>query len=110
MLSPQESQKLQRMLGLLRAGMRKEIKRLKQGEGNGSLVTDQLMQMDISRWNDEQVVLKLLRELWLKEQVISGMGQPEAEMMLSILDDESVLLGLEGSLAGADDESSAPAA
>ncbi|MBV9789710.1 MAG: hypothetical protein JOZ51_16095, partial [Chloroflexi bacterium] len=109
-LSPQQSQKLRRMVGLLQAGMRKEIKRLKQGEGNGHLLTDQLMQMDISSWNDEQVVLKLLRELWLTEHVNSGMPQPDAEMMLSILDEESVLLGLEDSLAGADAQSSAPAA
>ena len=101
-LSPQQSAKLQRMSALLQAGLRKEITYLKSGQANGDLLTDQLLHLDIASWNNEGVVLRLLKELWLKEQVASGMARDAAETMLTILDEESMLLGLESALADGD--------
>jgi DNA segregation ATPase FtsK/SpoIIIE-like protein len=98
-IAPQQSKKLMRMLSLLQQGMRKEMERLKEGNGSSELVTAKLVQMDFGRWNDEKTLMELLKELWKNEKIASGLPEEMVSSLFSVMDDESILQEIEASLA-----------
>jgi DNA segregation ATPase FtsK/SpoIIIE, S-DNA-T family len=116
---PAERQKITRMLAVLQHGMRKELEILKQGNGahkqpengeqesgdgeheqpgNGTheLITAKLMQFDIGSWNNPEVLVGLLKDLYVRQQEAIGLDAATAKSMTEYLDDESLLLALEG--------------
>jgi DNA segregation ATPase FtsK/SpoIIIE-like protein len=100
--SPQQSKKLNQMQAILRRGVRQEVTSLKQGNGQQSLLMEQLVQ-SLDRWNDEEVVVKLLRELCVKQHMEMGLDKTAAEQMTAAMNEDSLLLMLEGSLPAEDD-------
>lgn len=97
-VSPQRSEKLNRMVSVLQRGMRKEITHLKQGNGQETLITEQVVQGGPDSWQNEETVVKLLGELWVKQQVEMGLPKEVVEMMLTSMDHDSLLFALEDSL------------
>lgn len=97
--TPQQSAKLRRMITLLQAGMRKELARLQGGNGDGAegwLTTALVEQMNASNWQDEALVIPLLKDLWIKEQMATGIySREDAEEMFNTWDIDSVLSMLE---------------
>jgi DNA segregation ATPase FtsK/SpoIIIE, S-DNA-T family len=97
--APQPTAKTQRMLALIQAGMRKELTRLQDGNGNGAeglLTTTLVQQMDVGNWHDEAVLMPILKDLWIKEQVATGVYSAEdAEDAFNTWDIDSVMDMLE---------------
>ncbi len=94
-VSPQRSEKLNRMVSVLQRGVSKEIAHLKQGNGQDLLITERLVQAGPDSWQSEESVVKLLGELWVKQQVEMGLPKEVVEMMLSSMDRDSLLFALE---------------
>ena len=110
--TPVQRQRSERMLALLQTGMRREMAAMHQGNGehtngeaqaNGSngadLITAQLIDLDLARWNDPQALLGLLKSLYIKNQQASGLDAELAKSMTEFLDEESLLLALESDAA-----------
>lgn len=92
----QQSPHMQRMVGLLQKCMKREIERLDgNGDGNG-LVTARFIQMEILPQSDEGSLLALLKDVWRNEKRALGMDDSFIAIMLDSLDDESLLLEIEG--------------
>jgi DNA segregation ATPase FtsK/SpoIIIE, S-DNA-T family len=102
--APEERQKIERMLVLLQDGMRDELEELKQGNGEheengngeGELITAKLIQLDIRSWNNPEVLVGLLKDLYIKKHQSIGLDIATARSMTEYLDEESLLLALEG--------------
>jgi hypothetical protein len=97
-LTPQNSAKMTRMMTLLQLGLKKELEDFKENNGSGDLVTTKLIELDMTRWQSEPVLMDLLREVWINEQRRMGMPNELLEIMIADMDDESILLGVEGAL------------
>ena len=118
---PAERQKITRMLAVLQHGMRQELELLQQGNrehtqpengeaapgdsehdqpgnGNGTheLITAKLMQFDIGSWSKPEVLVGLLKDLYVQQQQAIGLDAATAKSMTEYLDDELLLLALEG--------------
>jgi hypothetical protein len=93
--TPQQSEKLTRMMTLLRKGMQKELQSLEADNGADDLVTAKLVQMEMNNWYDENALLELLKELWFKEKTASGMPEEVVQSLASVMDEESLLMEVE---------------
>jgi hypothetical protein len=98
------NEKVMRLLELLRLGMRKELARLEEGNGDADLITARLVELDMTRWMHEGTLMGLLKEVWKKEKRASGLPDDMVEMTFSVMDDESILLDIENALAPAEEE------
>ncbi|MEO7908767.1 MAG: FtsK/SpoIIIE domain-containing protein, partial [Roseiflexaceae bacterium] len=108
---PAEQRQITRMLAVLQHGMRQELELLKQGngehtqpgngehaDGNGAheLITAKLMQLDIGSWSNPEVLVGLLKDLYVQQQESIGLDATTAKMTTEYMDDESLLQALEG--------------
>jgi DNA polymerase III delta prime subunit len=102
--SPRQSKLVQRSIRLLRIGMRKEIERLKAGDGaqDGAdrLITEKVVQME--DWNnlDEIRLSHLIRDLWMNEKIASGFPEDTAKVIADSMEHEAFMQELEASLIG----------
>jgi hypothetical protein len=78
------------------------------GNGNAPavLVLEQLLQEDLTSWNNEETIEKLLRELWVKQQLAGGLPPDFIDSVYRDMNTDSLLLALESSLASGDGEPS----
>jgi hypothetical protein len=53
------------------------------------------MQLDIGSWNDPEILVGLLRDLYIKQQLSIGIDAVTAKSMTDYLDEESLLMALE---------------
>jgi DNA segregation ATPase FtsK/SpoIIIE-like protein len=100
MVTSQQNARTIRMMNLLQRSMQKELAHL--GEGNGSaaeLITAKLVQMDMGHWNNADTLLQLLKEVWVKEKRASGLPDELIQTLVSVLDEESLLLEIEAAVA-----------
>jgi len=93
--TPQQSEKLSRLMSLLQKGMQKELESLEAGNGSDDLITAKLIQMEMNSWYDENTLMELLKEVWFKEKTASGMPEDVVQSLASVLDEESLLLEVE---------------
>ena len=93
--TPQQSEKLTRLMSLLQKGMQKELERLEAGNGADDLITAKLVQMEMNSWYDEKALLELLKEVWVREKKESGMPDTVVQSLVSVLDEESLLMEIE---------------
>ena len=94
--SPMVSAKAQRMLGILQSGMRKELEHLQGENGNGNLITLQLVLQDINKWNDEAVLTDLMRELYVKQSGVTGPLEEIIRGLAAQMDADGLMLNFEG--------------
>ncbi|HEY0607058.1 MAG TPA: FtsK/SpoIIIE domain-containing protein [Herpetosiphonaceae bacterium] len=71
------------------------------GNGNGhpALVLEQLLLEDPGSWNDEETIVKLLRELWVRQQRAAGLPAEFIDSLYRDMDTESLLHALEGAFS-----------
>ncbi len=93
--TPQQSEKLRKMLGLLQRALREELVKLGDGDGTADLVTTKLVQTDAARWQDETTVMALLKDVWRNKQKSTGLPESSIDTLISMMDDASVLLEVE---------------
>jgi len=93
--TPQQSEKLTRLMSLLQKGMQKELESLEAGNGSDDLITAKLIQMEMNNWYDEKALLELLKEVWFREKTASGMPEDVVQSLASVMDEESLLLEVE---------------
>ncbi|MBA3470713.1 MAG: NACHT domain-containing protein, partial [Herpetosiphonaceae bacterium] len=103
--SPAQSARVAMMRSLLQRGMQRELARLKNGHGTedgagaATLITEQLIGIDMVGWSNEDLLGKLLKELWLKEQLASGLPKEVIDALAGVLDGDSLLLELDSLLS-----------
>jgi len=68
--------------------------------GHASLVLEQLLQLELDDWNDEETIKNLLGELWKNQQRASGVPNEVVGTLYGTMDLDSILLSLEGEYAG----------
>jgi len=96
--TPQQNGKVLRLMSLLQRGLRKELENLEEGNGAGKAVVAKFLQLGPGSWNNEQTLMDLLKEVWVKEKKASGLPEEVIQVTFSVMDDESILLDLEASL------------
>jgi DNA segregation ATPase FtsK/SpoIIIE-like protein len=94
--SPMVSAKAKRMLGILQSGMRKELEELQGENGNGNLITLQLVLQDVNKWNDEAVLTALMRELYVKQSGVTGPLEEIIRGLASEMDADGLMNTFEG--------------
>ncbi|RME69678.1 MAG: hypothetical protein D6784_18010 [Chloroflexi bacterium] len=102
---PQQSERLLRLMSLLRRGLQQELARLREGNGAADLVTARLLALDVASWTNEETLMELLREMWIREKQASGLPDEVIQATLSVMDDESILMDIEASLPEGKEES-----
>jgi hypothetical protein len=93
-----QSPKLQRIVATLQRGLRQELEHLKGGNGHEPLLTAGLVAAGPEAWHNEELLVSLLRELWVRQQVKDGMPGDNARVMLATLDLDSLIFSLEDAL------------
>ncbi len=94
---PQQSKKAARILAILQQSIRREVERFKENNGASELVAVKLMEMNPASWNDENVLIELLKELWKQEKKASGLPEEVVNSLFSVMDDESIMQEIEAS-------------
>jgi DNA segregation ATPase FtsK/SpoIIIE-like protein len=90
------SKSADRQLALLRRGMRWELEQPREDEQE--LLVAQFAGLEPTQWSDPAALLPLLRELWLRRLSRQGLDPDMAREAIAGLDDESLLIALEGEL------------
>ena len=85
-----------RVQALVWAQARSEVEHLKQGNGHGALIVERLTQLEGDGLNREEVRIELLRELYVRQQEQLGLDMESVRAMMEWLDEESLLISLEG--------------
>ena len=96
--TPQQNGKVLRLMSLLQRGLRKELENLEEGNGAGKAMVAKFLQLGPGSWNNEQTLMDLLKEVWVKEKKASGLPEEVIQVTFSVMDDELILLDLEASL------------
>ncbi|MCB0205185.1 MAG: hypothetical protein KDH89_10245, partial [Anaerolineae bacterium] len=99
--TPEQSAKMTKMLSILQRALQEELRQV--GDGNGNLVTARLVEMDVTRWQDEATVMALLRDVWRKQQRAMGLDDTMIDTMLGSFKDDDVLFSVESSLPAQSD-------
>jgi len=86
----------ERMLAIVQRGMRWELD-APVATGVEPLAA-RLARLDSAQWGEPQVLAGLLRELWLRLLCARGLDAEMARDAIAALDDESLLIALEGEL------------
>ena len=68
-----------------------------QGEnGNGNLITLQLVLQDVNKWNDETVLTGLMRELYVKQSGVTGPLEEVIRGLAAEMDADGLMSNFEG--------------
>ena len=95
----QPSAKAQQMLGLVQRALRVEAQQLDGGTGS---MLSRLMAVDVTRWQDEETLIALMKGIWRKSLMDSGIDEVGAELFIGSSDETSVLWEVERVLADAE--------
>lgn len=102
----QPSAKAQRMLGLTQRALRIEAQQLRLGladRGAGSTM-DSLLSVDVARWQDDEMLIGLMKGIWRTYLLASGFDEASASMFIDNSDETSVLWEVERLLASAEED------
>ena len=91
---PTENKKLMQMLSLIQKAMQKELETPEETNGSEESITAKLIQLDISSWNNEAEIEKLLKDVYVKSSPTPDI----AAMLLDDLDLDSLILEIEQNL------------
>jgi hypothetical protein len=92
-----QSKNLEQGMRIIYQEAQQEVSLLKEGDGANSTLLEKLFEPDVGKWNDENTVVALLREIWRKKQIAQGMSKEIIEMQATAMDIESLLMALQDS-------------
>ena len=95
----QPSAKAQQMLALVQRALRVEAQ---QPDGGARSLLSLLVAVDVTRWQDEETLIALMKGIWRKSLMDSGIDEMGAELFIGSSDETSVLWEVERVLAEAE--------
>jgi hypothetical protein len=87
-----------RMLTLIQRGMRWEFAQPHGGANGAEPLAAHFARLDLAQWGDAEALAGLLRELWLRLLAGRGMDVVMAREAITGIDNESLIIALEGDL------------
>ncbi|MBE2235617.1 MAG: hypothetical protein IAE85_19150 [Anaerolinea sp.] len=101
----QPSAKAQRLLSLAQRALRVEAQqaRLGMADAGARSTMDSLLAVDVARWQDEEMLLGLMKGIWRSYLLNSGMDEMGAAMFIDNSDETSLLWEVERILTSAEE-------
>jgi S-DNA-T family DNA segregation ATPase FtsK/SpoIIIE len=99
----QPSAKAQQMLGLVQQALRVEAQQMRLGmaANGGAALMDNLLAIDVARWQDEETLIGLMKSIWRTYLLHSGFDEMGADLFIGTSDLPSVLSEVTRELANA---------
>jgi hypothetical protein len=100
----QPSARTQQMLGLVQRALRVEAQQLRLGllDNDAELLMDDLLAVDVARWQDEETLIGLMKGIWHK-YLLGAFGEAGADQFISTTDVSSVLSEVARELANSEE-------
>ncbi len=92
------SPRAMKMMEILQRGLRHELQRLKEGAEGDHLVLEQLLDLDMNQWYDEDHLAQLLRQLYISQQRAMGLPDDVIQTMADAFGPDDLIMNLDATL------------